>query len=1312
MKQTINTTLPRLNATSLSQYVRLENCERFLRFRLRHDEEKAMLKRWGLTIQPLTPLLKESGFEFERSVTEQIASRGEPVVDLDKQGVEITADWLRRTREPVILLQPSLEGLMGNYACHGRADVIRLQRNRKGALRVLIADVKASRHERMEHRLQVAVYAHMIQAMAAHEGIQVTDMQGSVLHVQEDGSIPPLDPEAPTFDLDTYLTILDHLAIEPDCVVNRVASLPFEELAYHLSYKCDGCAYNAVCMYDSAERLDISLVPYLSPVEKRVLRDAGIKVLPQLAALMDLPARESGERDLRAAPGQEALIGQLANQWPVGPNLPLLVQRARRALKRFDTTIESTTFIYNAGFGTLPSEEDHPKLIKVFFDAQYDYLGDRVYMISALVAGPRGERVVVHCTPEPPGEESERDLLMAWVMDVLRVAREVSAGDQAPVHLYCYNRYDQKVLLEALKRHLEQVATLPAFFDLMTQSPALEQSIISFLSSELEERRNLGPVCTPLHDAARMLGFDWSDESYEYYRLFRARLFDNRRNVIRQVDGRLVPVKSETKDAPDNITIEAASRFNSQIPLEYAYGAWGCLPEDQEGENNRVLDQFRQVTLDQLKAFAGHRVRALAHIEGSFKKKARWLPKPDLHLPALGQPSPIVSPLSQGLQEFLYMEHHAAFQAKLLNYSLPIERRVQTGLALLLRYQDYDQSSGHHRFAIEFESIGLNPVLTMNAFRLKEGGWVVINEAAPPLSAGRIKNGRLAVIQAVGPDWIALDLLDVTFRQSKFRYYHNTGLVPQPGALYTLDEMADDLIADKCIEALVNAGGNTLYRWLLKKPGLRAVDKQAGAFTQQFVNLVDTIEKPHKLTSPQREVVAEHLAEPLFLVQGPPGTGKSHTLAWAVLCRLAICAAQGRPCRIAVSCKTHNAINVTLEALAQKWQRLTGFFMPLAGGRTLASLQIYKVVNDESEPVPARVKPLKAYNRDRSWPRELEDLLQQPLLVIGSTPGGLYNLMKYRAAGDRSVDWSLKTFDLVVIDEASQMSLPEAVLACAFLQPEGNVIVVGDHRQMPPIIAHAWEDEEKRTVTATKPYLSLFESLVERDFPRVALDESFRLHKVMADFLQENIYVHDGIRFFSRRKEILTQPPPFDSFVDTILDPQYPIVVVEHAEQRSQQYNQAELELITPLIDVCANRLGLTGKDGIGVVVPHRAQKAILRERFPGLAVTDSIDTVERFQGGERDVIIVSATASDPDYVLAEADFLLNLNRLNVALSRPRKKLIVVASRSVVDLLTSDLDVFENAVIWKRLYYQCANDVLWQGDRYGVPVWLRGKRAE
>ncbi len=213
------------------------------------------------------------------------------------------------------------------------------------------------------------------------------------------------------------------------------------------------------------------------------------------------------------------------------------------------------------------------------------------------------------------------------------------------------------------------------------------------------------------------------------------------------------------------------------------------------------------------------------------------------------------------------------------------------------------------------------------------------------------------------------------------------------------------------------------------------------------------------------------------------------------------------------------------------------------------------------------------------------------------------------------------------------------------------------------------------------------------------------------DVLQENIYVHDGIRFFSRRDKVLDTPPPSGAFVDAIMNPDYPIVVVEHAEQGSQQFNETELEIVRPLIE-CALAMRLDGADGVGVVVPHRAQKALLRKHFPQLAEVESIDTVERFQGGERDVIVVSATASDPGYVLSEADFLLDLNRLNVALSRPRKKLVVVASRSVTRLLVSDLDVFDNAVIWKRLYFQYARDVLWEGTVNGVAVTVRGAHAD
>lgn len=1289
-----------LSVTTLAQYIRLENCQRFLRFRIHPDEAHKLARRWRVTEQPLTPLLRESGAEFERAIATHLAERGEPVVDMDGKDVDATVEWFYQAEEPTILLQPVLEGEIGNYSISGRADIVRLHHDRRGRLYVHIADIKASRMERTEHRLQVATYAQLLRSLAEREGLQVAALTVAVLHIQKDGSLPELVPESSTFELDTYVQILHNLLAGPDNVVDIVATLPFDQVSYHLGYKCDGCLYNAVCMIDSTERLDLSLVPHLSAVEKRVLQNAGIADIEHLASLMQLPAQGSNERELAVTSGQESRVDRLRNEWPVGQNLPLLVQRAKAALHRQDAAVDRRSFLYGAGFGSLPSEQDHPDLVKVFFDAQRDYLADRVYLLAALVAGPRGERVVVRHSDAPPTADAERDLLIVWVRDVIAAARVVAEQPLAPVHLYCYNRYDQRVLLDALKRHLDEVAALPAFFDLMTQSPALSQPIISFLASELEERTNLGMVCSPLHDAARALGFDWRDDEREYFSLFRARLFDNRGTFVRQPDGAL---RRAGSDEPGRLIIEVSSRFNSQIPLEYAYAAWGRLPVDLE--NDRLLDPFRRVNWDDIRAFAAQRVRALAHIEGSFRFKARFLEKQPVQLPALGLADGGPTPLSQSLEEFLFMEHHATLQAKLFTYSLPIDRRVQTGTSLLLRFQYEDTQRGVHRFTIDFAALGLDPVLTMNAFKLKEGAWVVLNEADDStLSANKIKNGRLATIVAVGSDWLELNLLGITFGGSTFRYYHKNTLRPQPGQRCMIDEMADDINADKVLEGLRNIDYNTLYRWLLQPPARRPVLDAVEEFHTRFADLIDVLEKPHKLTAAQRGVIAGQLDQPLFLVQGPPGTGKSYTLAWAILARMAAALSANRPIRVAVCCFTHNAINIVLEALAAKWTKLASIAMPAT--KALGAPQVYKVVNDASDETPKGVRPLVAYDQRQL----LDPLLSRSPIIFGATAGGLYNVAKYRGAGGRNVEWSAQPFDLLVIDEASQMSLPQGVLAGAFLKPDGSIIVVGDHRQMPPIIAHNWQEEEKRTVAPARPYLSLFESLIERGFPRVSLDESFRLHKTMAKFLQDNIYVRDGIHFFSRRTALLDQPPSVDPFVDTVLDPAYPIIVVEHSEQRSQQYNETEIALIGPLIAACA-QMRLDGSDGVGIVVPHRAQRALLKSCFPNLAVAESIDTVERFQGGERDVIMVSATASDPDYVLAEADFLLNLNRLNVAISRPRKKLVVIASRSVIDLLTSDLAIFENAVIWKRLYYHYADAVLWQGERHGAQVNVRGKAA-
>ena len=93
----------------------------------------------------------------------------------------------------------------------------------------------------------------------------------------------------------------------------------------------------------------------------------------------------------------------------------------------------------------------------------------------------------------------------------------------------------------------------------------------------------------------------------------------------------------------------------------------------------------------------------------------------------------------------------------------------------------------------------------------------------------------------------------------------------------------------------------------------------------------------------------------------------------------------------------------------------------------------------------------------------------------------------------------------------------------------------------------------------------------------------------------------------------------------------------------------------------------------------------------------------------------MSATESDPQYLLVSNKFLLDPRRLTVAISRARKKMILVASRSVFSVFSADEETFEHAQIWKNLLRTTCTELLWSGAREwqerSVPVEVWGKRA-
>lgn len=1217
----------------------------------------------------------------------------------------------------IFYYQTKLESALGGIPCAGVADLLMVDRvPETGKLRVTVIDIKASRRATTGFRLQVAFYARLLEDTFQSLGLEIESIDGAI-HLGDRELIPE---DLEKFDLGIYTDEIERIVIDTASDTARAAATPLEDAFYYLGYHCDGCPYNAICFVNTFESENLSLVPGMAPAEKRALETAGIRTARQLAALFDY------NQNAMSPAGQNTnVLENLQNTPALAGRLPLLNQRARGAVHRFDRTVEAKPFLIGSDFGTLPDTNQYPDLVRVFLDAQTDYLNDRVYLLSAVVAGPAKSVEVCEMTADAPEkDESELELLVSWMQRLLPAIREAADSPTAPVHFYLCERRGQQTLLGALTRHFAALCAIPAFYDLLTSSPALTQSMISFLSDDIKARRNLAGISQNLYAVAQEMGFRWEDAGGENLaKRFRPQIFDQWRKFSRENGtGAVLPFPQNENfsgEQSPGVFVEAAARFGTQIPLEYAYAAWGRLREEaaMTPQGRAQISGFLGVSLNELKSLAILRCRALRFLEESFGYKNREVEKTPLDLSRLDevQTEPDAVPFNRALEDFLYLEHHARKQETLLHLAMSPEDRAATGRTAILRCNSFEKIEGKGDYAnfTLTDSRGYPiPVESQGNLRLRIGSWTVLNELTDDqgktLSAKRLLHGRLAVVEEIDAQTARLRLMPMNFKNSAFRYAHRI-FQPAPGTVYTLDEMADDLNADKFLEACRQAPRNNhLYGWITDPEAGKAQRlirpkklRDALAITE----MADEAQFPHSLTEAQRSIIGGLLTDRVLVLQGPPGTGKSHTLGFAALCRLLALASPSRPFRIAVTAKTHAAVSIALASIAKRVRQLFSNSPAEATWAPFENLPVLKICTDAGEIVPEGVGRLFADGgTELSAAEQWERLMREPILVVGGTPGGLYNLVKRGAAKAKSIDWSADYFDLVIIDEASQMGITEALTSAAFLREDGQFIAIGDHRQMPPILAHAWEEEKRRDLERARPHLSIFDYLREAGFRSAALDESFRIPSEIAEFLNKYVYSKDAVNFHSKVTARLPEIAGLTGWLKEAMNPAHPLVLIEHDEHGSQQANEFEALLVEQIARIAERELKLEPTKGIGIVVPHRAQKALLQARLPQMA--DAIDTVERFQGGERDLIIVSATVSDREYAEAESSFLLDPRRLTVAISRPKRKLIVIASRAVFDLIPAELEEYERSALWKHLRRDCRAGSLWSGSvgRYNLTV--------
>src|SRR5262245_21840490 len=270
----------------------------------------------------------------------------------------------------------------------------------------------------------------------------------------------------------------------------------------------------------------------------------------------------------------------------------------------------------------------------------------------------------------------------------------------------------------------------------------------------------------------------------------------------------------------------------------------------------------------------------------------------------------------------------------------------------------------------------------------------------------------------------------LTFKPTPFRYPHRRADL-QPGQVYTLDEMVDDLNADKYLEGCLQAASNPLYHWLNaayldpQAPNpLRVLRPSRLRAGQTFADLAAQAQQPSGLTAAQRAIVGGYYPEHVLVVQGPPGTRKSHTLGLAILARAWALTTVARPFRVAVAAKTHAAVSIVLDSVTRRLQELLASHCQHTQLDLFQYVRLAKVCNDMDEAVPAGVEVLLADGNDeQSAGEQWQELLAGPVLIVGGTPGGLYRLLKQGTARGRQLNWSEEHFDVVVVDEASQMNL-------------------------------------------------------------------------------------------------------------------------------------------------------------------------------------------------------------------------------------------------------------------------------------------------
>ncbi len=414
-------------------------------------------------------------------------------------------------------------------------------------------------------------------------------------------------------------------------------------------------------------------------------------------------------------------------------------------------------------------------------------------------------------------------------------------------------------------------------------------------------------------------------------------------------------------------------------------------------------------------------------------------------------------------------------------------------------------------------------------------------------------------------------------------------------------------------------------------------------------------------------------ANELAIVHGPPGTGKTTTLVHAIKELLA-----PHNTQLLVVAPSNTAVDLLSERLDAAGVNVVRIGNPARVNERQQALTLdEKIIGHSQTKEIKRLKKQAAEYRDlaqkykrsfgpaereqrnalfaeaRSLRRDIEkiengiadEILSKAQVITATLIGANHYTIRERK------------YSAVIIDEAGQALEPACWVA---ILKAPKLVMAGDHQQLPPTI---------RAATAAK---ELGETLLEKAValqPQavVLLQEQYRMNKEIMDFPSREFYggllqAASGVagqRLFAGDLPV--------QFIDTAG------CGFEELREGNRLSNREEAVFLVNQLAVLVQQLALVYSSEafptIGVIAPYRAQADMLKEltlqndalKLFQNAIT--VNTVDSFQGQERDVIFISLTRSNSDSAIG---FLSEIRRMNVAMTRARKKLVVIGDSATI----------------------------------------------